>query len=167
MLDTSAVHLQTAIIEVKTDLIYHSKSVLLINREGKRGKSVRRGDAYFATVENKFFCSKYFLSTDFQPSLTGHRRSLKPGAVPSVFPWKKVDDHEESLSRAKRLQARCQAASESAKAQVSTHQNKEQQDEITDHSNAQNDSVVFGPPTLDERIGNEERKWTASCVTRK
>ena len=110
---------------------------------------MKRGDAYFATVANKFCCSEHFLSTDFQPSLTGHRRSLKPGAVPSVFPWKKV---EESLSGAKRLQARCEAASESAKAEVSTHQNKEQQDEIRHRSNEQNDSVVFGPPTLEERI---------------
>ena len=90
---------------------------------------MKRGDAYFTTVENKFCCSEHFLSADFQPSLTGHRRSLKPGAVPSVFPWKKVDDHEESLSRAKRLQARCEAASESTKAEVSTQQNKEQRDE--------------------------------------
>ena len=58
------------------------------------GIRMKRGDAYFATVANKFCCSGHFLSTDFQPSLTGHRRSLKPGAVPSVFPWKKVDDHE-------------------------------------------------------------------------
>ena len=113
---------------------------------------MKRGDAYFTTVENKFCCSEHFLSADFQPSLTGHRRSLKPGAVPSVFPWKKVDDHEESLSRAKRLQARCEAASESTKAEVSTQQNKEQQDEIRDRSNEQNDFVVSGPPTLEERI---------------
>ena len=114
---------------------------------------MKRGDAYFATEENKFCCFEHFFSTDFQPSLTGHRRSLTPGAVPSVFPWKKVDDHEESLSRAKRLQTRCEAASESAKAEASTHQNKEQQNEIRDRSNEQNDSVVFGPPTLEERIG--------------
>ena len=49
---------------------------------------MKRRDAYFATVENKFCCSEHFLSTDFQPSLTGHRRSLKPGAVPSVFAGK-------------------------------------------------------------------------------
>ena len=48
--------------------------------------------------------------------------------------------------------ARCEVASESAKAEVSTHQNKEQQDEIRDRSNEQNDSVVFDPPTLEERI---------------
>ena len=52
----------------------------------------------------------------------------------------------------KRLQARCEAASESAKAEVSAHQNKEQQDEIRDRSNEQKDSVVFGPPTLEEQI---------------
>ena len=39
-LDTSAVQVQTAIIEATTDLIYHSTSFLQINREGKRGKSV-------------------------------------------------------------------------------------------------------------------------------
>ena len=33
-----------------------------------------------------------------------------------------------------------------------THQNKEQQNEIRDRSNEQNDSIVFGPPTLEERI---------------
>ena len=113
---------------------------------------MKQGDAYFAAVGNKFWCSEHFLSTDFKPSLTGHRRSLKPGAVPSVFPWKKVDDHEESLSRAKRLHSRCEAASESAKAEVSTHQNKGQRGEIRDRSNEQNDSVVCGPPTLEKQI---------------
>ena len=108
---------------------------------------MKRGDAYFATVGNKFCCSEHFLSTDFQPSLTGHRRSLKPGAVPSVFPWKKVDDPEESHRRAKRLWARCETASEFAKAEVGTQQN-----EIRDRSNEQNDSVVFDPPTLEEQI---------------
>ena len=44
------------------------------------------------------------------------------------------------------------AASESAKAEESTHQNKEQKDKIRDRSNEQNDSVVFGPPKLEERI---------------
>ena len=119
---------------------------------------MKRGDVYFNTVENKFCCAEHFLSTDFQPSLTGHRRSLKQGAVPSFFRWKKVDDHEESLSRAKRLQARCKAASESTKAEVSTHQNKEQQNKIRDRSNEQNDSLVFGPPTLEERIEAMKRK---------
>ena len=114
---------------------------------------MKRGGAYFATVGNKFCCSEHILSTDFQPSLTGHRHSLKLGAFPQFSRGKKVlDDHEEFLSRAKRLQSRCEAASDSAKAEVSTHQNKEQQDEIRDRSNEQNDSVVFCPPTLEERI---------------
>ena len=50
------------------------------------------------------------------------------------------------------MQARCEAASESAKAEVSIHQNKEQQDKIRDRSNEQNDSLVFGPPTFEEWI---------------
>ena len=48
--------------------------------------------------------------------------------------------------------ARCETASEFAKAEVGTQQNKEQQDEIRDRSNEQNDSVVFDPPTLEEQI---------------
>ena len=77
----------------RPDLSFHE---FPSDKQGRKtwGIRVKRGDAYFATVENKFCCSEHFLSTDFQPSLTGHRRSLKPGAVPSVFPWKKVDDHE-------------------------------------------------------------------------
>ena len=147
-MDTSTGQLQTAIIEVINDLIYHSMSFLQINRE----IFMKQGEAYFAMVGNKFSCSEHFLSTDFQPSLTGHRLPLKPGAIPSVFLWKKVGDHKESFSRTKRLQARCEAASESTKVEVSTHQNKEQEDEIRDRSYEQNDSVVFDPPTLEEQI---------------
>ena len=91
---------------------------------------MKRGDTYIATAGNKFCFSERFLSTDFKPSLTRHRRSLKPEAVPSVFPWTKVD--EESLCRAKRLKARCEA-SESAKVEVNTHQNIQHQEEIRDH----------------------------------
>ena len=110
---------------------------------------MKRGDAYFATVGNKFCCSEHFLPTDFKRSLTGRRRSLKPGAVPSVFSWTRVD--EESLCRAKRLKARCEA-SESAKAEVNTHRNKHHQEEIRDRMNEKNDFVVYGPPTLEEWI---------------
>ena len=46
---------------------------------------MKRGDACFATVGNKFCWSEHFLPTDIKLSLTGHRRLLKPGAVPSVF----------------------------------------------------------------------------------
>ena len=35
---------------------------------------MKRGDAFFATVGNKFCCSEHFLPTDFKQSLTGHRR---------------------------------------------------------------------------------------------
>ena len=49
------------------------------------------------------------------------------------------------------MQARYEA-SESTKAEVSTNQNKEQQDEIRDRPNEQNDSVVYDPPILDEWI---------------
>ena len=107
---------------------------------------MKRGDAYFATVTNKFCCSEHFLPTDFKPSLTGHRRSLKPGAVPSVFPWTKVDD--ELLCRAKRLKTRCEA-SESAKVEVNNNHNKQHQE---DRMSERNDSAVYGPPTLQEWV---------------
>ena len=107
---------------------------------------MKRGEAYFAMVGNKFFLFRALLIDSF------HRHPLKPGAITSVFLWKKVDDHKESFSRAKRLQARCEAASRSAKAEVSTHQNKEREDNIRDCSNEQNDSVVFDPPRLEEQI---------------
>ena len=136
----------------RPDLSYHE---FPSDKERRKTWQLRmkRGDAYFATVGNKFCCSDHFLTTDFKPSLTGCRLSLKSGAVPSVFPWtRKVDDDEESLSRAKRLQARSEAAAESSKAELNTHQKKEQWDEIKDPSNEQNDSVVYGPPTLEEWI---------------
>ena len=49
------------------------------------------------------------------------------------------------------MQGRCEA-SESTKSEVSTNQNKEQQDKIRDRLNEQNDSVFYGPPTLEEWI---------------
>ena len=136
--------------ENRPDLSFHE---FPSDKQRKKTWEIRmkRGDAYFATVGNKFCCSEHFLSTDFKPSLTGHRRSRNPGAVPSVFWWTKANDQEESLSRAKRLQARCEA-SEFAKAEVSTRHNKEQQAEIRDRSNEENDTVVYGPPTLEEWI---------------
>ena len=104
--------LKTAMIEATIDRPDLSLHEFPSDKQGRKTWEIlmKRGDAYFATVENKFCCYEHFLSTDFQPSLTGHRLSLKPGAVLSVFPWKKVDDHEESLSRAKRLQARCEGS---------------------------------------------------------
>ena len=104
---------------------------------------MKRGDAYFATVANKVCCSEHFLPSDFKPSLTGHRRSLIPGAVPSVFPWTKAD--EESHLRAKRLKLRRETSEVTIKAEVNTQQETQQEQ-------MQNDSrsVVFRPPTLEE-----------------
>ena len=34
-------------------------------------------------------CSRHFKPSDYLPSLTGRKRTLKPTAVPSVFHWKK------------------------------------------------------------------------------
>ena len=107
---------------------------------------MKRGDAFFATVGNKFCCSEHFLPTDFKRSLTGHRRDLKPGSVPSVFPWTKVD--EGSLCRAKRSKLRCEKSEGITRAE-SAHENKEQKG-IAEAF--RNDYVVFGPTTLDKWI---------------
>ena len=34
-------------------------------------------------------CSRHFKPSDYLPSLAGRKRTLKPTAIPSVFPWKK------------------------------------------------------------------------------
>ena len=115
---------------------------------------MKRGDAYFAMVRNKFCCSEHFLPTDFKASLTGHRRSLIPGAVSSVFSWTKEVDEKSALLRAERLKSRWKVT-EVAKAEVNTHQNKQQEIEIMDETN---NSVVLGPPTLDEWIEEMKRK---------
>ncbi|XP_068723262.1 uncharacterized protein [Montipora capricornis] len=107
---------------------------------------MKRGDAFFATVGNKFCCSEHFLPTDFKRSLTGHRRDLKPGSVPSVFPWTKVD--EGSLCRAKRLKLRCEKSDGITRAE-SAHENIEQKG-IAEAF--RNDFVVFGPTTLNKWI---------------
>lgn len=112
---------------------------------------MKRGDAYFATVREKFCCPKHFLPTDFKASLTGQRCSLIPGAVLSVFTWTKEVD-EKSLLKAERLKSRWKAT-EVTRAEANTHHNKQQEIEIMDETN---DSVVFGPPMLDEWL--EEMK---------
>lgn len=58
-----------------------------------------RGDDYFKNVNHKFCCSEHFRPTDFKFGLTGQRRHLKKGSIPSIFEWtpEKVSLREERL----------------------------------------------------------------------
>ena len=44
---------------------------------------------HFQVTTHTRVCSRHFRLSDYLPSLTGHKRTLKPTAVPSVFHWKK------------------------------------------------------------------------------
>ena len=61
---------------------------------------MRRGDVlHFKVVDHKFCCSEHFRPTDFKVALTGHRRQLKKGSIPSLFEWapEKVTLRDECL----------------------------------------------------------------------
>ena len=66
---------------------------------------MRRGDSEFKSVSNKFCCSSHFLPSDFKKSLTGHRRELKKGTVPSIFQWSPVSTN----SRGERVNNRSES----------------------------------------------------------
>ena len=44
---------------------------------------------HFQVTTHTRVCSRHFKPSDYLPSLTGRKRTLKPTAVPSVFHWKK------------------------------------------------------------------------------
>ena len=44
---------------------------------------------HFQVTTHRRVCSRHFKPSDYLPSLTGRKRTLKPTAVPSVFHWKK------------------------------------------------------------------------------
>lgn len=103
---------------------------------------MRRGDAAFENIANKFCCSEHFLQSDFKQSLTGHRRDLKKGAIPSVFEWAPVT----SDPRGERLKLRSKMIAEC-----------EQQTKQPLAGSSNKDVVIFGPATLEEFI-NEKKE---------
>ena len=116
---------------------------------------MRRGDATFKNIANKFCCSAHFLPSDFKQSLTGHRRDLKRGAIPSVFKWAPVT----SDPRGERLKLRNEMIAKSKSEQQTEHGPDEQQlagSSISSYSSGRN-MVVFGPRTLKEFI-NEKKE---------
>ena len=44
---------------------------------------------HFQVTTHTRVCSRHFKPSDYLPSLAGRKRTLKPTAIPSVFPWKK------------------------------------------------------------------------------
>ena len=44
---------------------------------------------YFLVTTHTRVCSRHFKPSDYLPSLTGRKRTLKPTAILSVFHWKK------------------------------------------------------------------------------
>ena len=44
---------------------------------------------HFQVTTHTRVCSRHFKPSDYLPSLTGRKRTLKPTAIPSVFHWKK------------------------------------------------------------------------------
>ena len=76
---------------------------------------MRRGDVYLKNVDHKFCCSEHFRRTDFKVGLTGQRRDLKKGSIPSIFEWapEKVSRRTERLK--KRTENISRAQTEEAK----------------------------------------------------
>ena len=96
---------------------------------------MRRGDAAFKYIKNKFCCSAHFLPSDFKQSLTGHRRDLKREAIPSVFEYAPVT----SDRRGERLELRSKTIAESQQ------QSQHEQDEQPLATSFCKDIIVFGP----------------------
>ena len=68
---------------------------------------------HFQVATHTRVCSRQFKPSDYIPSLTGRKRTLKPTAVPSLFHWKKrspvkrkAPTREEVKSKGKRPQKR-------------------------------------------------------------
>ena len=99
---------------------------------------MRRGDQKFKSVENKYCCSEHFVPTDYRISLTGHRKDLKTGAIPSVFPWSSAKSHV----REERLRLRTQAKI--------SHKEIERSEESLLSDEVQDSDNFIGPPTIEQ-----------------
>ena len=128
-------------------------------QDPKTGKEwelrMRRGDVSFKSVDRKFCCSEHFLPSDFKDSLTGHRRELKKGSIPSIFDWApaKVSLREERLKI--RTENISRAQTEDAKYSMETKIQECNSPMLLKESLV--DCVTeknFGPPTLDEFVKN-------------
>ena len=114
---------------------------------------MRRGDASFKKIANKFCCSAHFTQSDFKLSLTGHRRDLKKGAIPSVFEWAPVTND----SREERLKLRSKRIAESESQAEYEHGEQPLAGSPIPSNLFDKGIICFGPPTLEEFI-NETRE---------
>ena len=98
----------------RPDLSFHSFPKDLKTRKEWELR-IRRGDVYFKSVDHKFCCKEHFCPTDFKAGLTGQRRDLRKGSVPSILQWapEKVSLREgclkiwtENISHAQREEAK-------------------------------------------------------------
>lgn len=119
--------------------------------------AMRRGDSSFKSIKNKSCCSAHFLPSDFKDSLTGHRRELKKGVIPSVFDWKSATTERgdrlklrtEAIATQKRQETVQSLAVAGTSRMVSVGSSKGSPTEscLTD-----NKLAYFGPRTLEEFI---------------
>ncbi|XP_070576231.1 uncharacterized protein [Ptychodera flava] len=100
---------------------------------------MRRADN-FAVTQNTRLCSAHFKTSDFQIGLAG-KRYLKPGILPSIFPWTKSTATRPLLSR------RCLClVDDNVRLPVT----------MTSASiSPQPNSAVLGPLTLEECLANK------------
>ncbi|XP_062619905.1 uncharacterized protein LOC134281457 [Saccostrea cucullata] len=71
----------------------------------------------FQITDSTFVCSRHFDSTDIVKSLTGLRK-LRPGCVPSIFPWTKKETPRKPPKR--KLSLDCDDVSKTRKASTAT-----------------------------------------------
>ena len=99
---------------------------------------MRRGDQKFKSVENKYCCSEHFVPNDYRISLARHRKDLKTGAIPSVFPWSSAKSHV----REERLRLRTQA--KISHKEIESSEESLLSDEVQDSVN------FISPPTIEQ-----------------
>jgi len=101
--------------------------------------AMKRGDQQyqqFKHVINKYCCSEHFSSSDFKTSLTGHRRDLIKGSIPSIFKWKEADtDH----IRSARLEERTKKKRES----VQLRSTRQKSNEFTERFDSLEDDCML------------------------
>ncbi|XP_028515121.1 uncharacterized protein LOC110239882 [Exaiptasia diaphana] len=111
--------------------------------------AMKRDDKEFKHVNSKFCCSAHFMSSDFKFSITGHKREIKKGSIPSVFEWKTA---EMCTERGERVASRNQQTESKAKDRL-LRQFKDSL-AIDNLMLPIEEEVVYGPLTLEECVNS-------------
>lgn len=119
---------------------------------------MKKDDKEFKHINNKFCCSEHFLPSDLKFSLTGHRREIIKGTVPSVFEWK---DAEKCSERSERVTAR----KEHKEVQERERLSFQYQQSLSFTLPSKEKGVVYGLLTLEDHINslNEEIEQLKVC----